>query len=961
MISSINVLSHYSLLESTLSIDDIINFSINNNLKYAILTDKNFFGVNEFYDKCQKNNIKPIIGLNIEYENSNLILIAKNNDSYLKLFRISSMLSFDRSFDLKEYLNDFFIIKLSGDIDFKSNNFYTKENLNIHTSEYLKQEDYQLYRTIRAIKNNEKINELDLNVENNDNFNFLDIKEVDDKNFDHIIENVNLIIEKNKEIHFPKFPNPDNIDSDTYLKRIVFSGLIKKLNLRDKNLIPEEYLKRINYELETIKTIKFADYFLVVNDFCQYASNNNILLGPGRGSSASSLVSFALNITEIDPIPNNLFFERFLNLERKNLPDIDIDVADNKRSELIKYIFDKYGIENCSYIINFQRIKSKMAIRDVGRVLDIDLSIIDRISKNIPLDKSLNDLILKNKNFIKDYQEYKLLFDLAMKLVDKPRQFSTHPAGIIISDKKIDNYIPIIKGIDDFPLSQFSMNYLEDNGLIKIDILGLKNLTIINDIIEKINEKNTNKIDLKKFDLNDKKVFNELKKGNTKGIFQLESPGMNQVLMNLKPNNLEEISLVIALYRPGPMKFIKDLIAVRNNKKPIFFIDKSIESILKYTYGFCVYQEQVIQLVKTVANFSNTEADIFRRAISKKEESVVNSLKSKFIKSSIANNYTDNEANQIFNFIVDFANYGFNHAHSLSYALISYWVIYLKVHYPLEFFSVLLANIDNDDSKVIKYINDAKTYNIKIKNISINDSDLSYSLKNGAIYLGFNSIKGFGYEISKKIIDIRGLKENNTFVSFEDAISSLYSNKISQKSIEILIRIGAFENFDVDENFLLVNFKEIIDKYGIIDTKTKLPLFDIVYNEDYLKMPIIEKEQYQIKYLSMSFMKSNLEKYFDELKVTNKKLFTISSDEHKNFMYYLALVKISKIKKLVTKFGKEMAFITVSDLSGTHDLSCFEPSLINKLEDKSTYLIEIKNSDRGASLKNIIREIKTED
>jgi DNA polymerase III alpha subunit len=238
---------------------------------------------------------------------------------------------------------------------------------------------------------------------------------------------------------------------------------------------------------------------------------------------------------------------------------------------------------------------------------------------------------------------------------------------------------------------------------------------------------------------------------------------------------------------------------------------------------------------------------------------------------------------------------------------------------------------------------------------------LSYSLKNGSIYLGFNSIKGFGYEISKKIIDIRSLKENDTFISFEDAISSLYSNKISQKSIEILIRIGAFENFDVDENFLLVNFKEIVDKYGIIDTKTKLPLFDIVYDENYLKMPIIEKEQSQIKYLSMSFMKSNLEKYFDELKIVNKKLFTISSDEHKNFMFYLALVKISKIKKLITKFGKEMAFITVSDLSGTHDLSCFEPSLINKLENNYTYLIEVKNSDRGASLKSIIREIKTED
>jgi len=961
MISSINVFSHYSLLESTLSIDDIINFSINNKLTYAILTDKNFFGVNEFYDKCQKNDLKPIIGLNIDYENNNLILIAKNYESYLKLFKISSMLSYDKIFDLNEYLDDFFIIKLSGDINFNSDNFFTDKNLNIFTSKYLNREDYQLYRTITAIKNNEKITELDLNIENAKNFDFLDIKNIIDENFDHIIKNTNLVIKQNKEIHFPKYPNHDNTDSDTYLKKIVMIGLIKKLNLKDINDLSEEYLNRINYELDTIKTIKFADYFLVVNDFTEYASKNNILLGPGRGSSASSLVSFSLDITRIDPIPNNLFFERFLNLERKNLPDIDIDVADNKRTQLIKYIFDKYGVENCSYIINFQRIKSKMAIRDVGRVLDINLSIIDRISKNIPLDKLLSDLIVKNKTFIKDYQEYPLLFNLAMKLVDKPRQFSTHPAGIIIADKKIDNYVPIIKGIDDFPLSQFSMNYLEENGLIKIDILGLKNLTIINDIITNVNEKNIKKIDLKTFDLTDKKIFEELRKGNTKGIFQLESPGMNQVLMKLKPTNIEEISLVIALYRPGPMNIINDLIDVKNNKKPKFFMNKATEAILDYTYGYCVYQEQVIQLVKTVANFSNSESDSFRRAISKKDESIINNLKDKFIKSSINNNYTDKEANEVFNFIAEFANYGFNHSHSLSYALISYWVIYLKIHYPLEFFSALLANSDNDESKIIKYVNDAKSYNISIKNISINDSGLSYSLKNNAIYLGFSSIKGFGYEISKKIVNIRSLKENNVFISFEDAISSLYANKISQKSIEILIRIGAFENFNVNENFLLINFKEIVDKYGIINQKTKLPLFDIVYQEEYLEMPIIEKEQYQMKYLSMSFIKSNLENFFDEIKKQNNKLFSISDNENKIFQNYIALVKVEKVKKLITKFNKEMAFFTLTDVSGTHNLSCFDSRVIDKLEIGSTYLIDVKNSDRGASIRNMIGEIKTDE
>jgi DNA polymerase-3 subunit alpha len=435
-----------------------------------------------------------------------------------------------------------------------------------------------------------------------------------------------------------------------------------------------EYINRLSSELEVIDNMNYNDYFLVVQDYVNYAKRQGILVGPGRGSAAGSLVAYVLGITDVDPIKYHLVFERFLNVERISMPDIDIDFMDNRRNEVIEYIFNKYSKDRVAHIVTFQRMKAKMAIRDVGRILNIDLQVINSIAKLFSLDYDLDIMgAIKNNESLKKYAGmYSELFEIANQFVNFPRQVGLHAAGVIITNTSLDEIIPIQSSPDGMNSTQYSMEYLEPMGLIKMDILGLVNLTTINETIQLIRTNHGKNIDLDTLDLNDQKVFKALASGDTTGIFQLESTGMRNLIMRINPTSIEDISITSALFRPGPQKNIPTYLENKAHPNSIKYLNDDFRTALTPTNNVIIYQEQVIEIVQRVTKFSLAQSDVFRRAISKKNAEKLGSLQKQFVKAAINNGYKESEANKIYDFIYEFANYGFNHSHSIAYSYISY-------------------------------------------------------------------------------------------------------------------------------------------------------------------------------------------------------------------------------------------------------------------------------------------------
>lgn len=948
---NINVHSYYSLLDSIISIDDIIEKSKELNLDYAFLTDKNLYGAIEFYNKCKENNIKPIIGLEVKLQNCTLILIAKNYFGFKNLIKVSSFVETNKQFNIEKYFESVFIILKDGEYSSTKHDIWTSEDLYINEVNYLKEDDYKTFLAIKSIKENKNINDL-ISTFNKIDFCWkenVNLSKKQEKNFNKIIDSCDLRFDNLNSNKLPKYNSEK--DSKNYLLKLSINGLLEKLNIND-NKIPKKYYDRLIHELDVIDQLGYNDYFLIVADFVNFAKKNEIIIGPGRGSSAGSLVSFALNITEVDPIKNKLIFERFLNIDRKSMPDIDIDVMDVKRDELIEYIFEKYKKENTCQIITFQRIKHKMAVRDVGRVMGIPLNIVDAISKKIPnnLNTNIVDYALENKELKIYYDSYKELFEISNKLYNIPRQFSTHAAGIIIANENIDNIIPITNSNNQYNLSQWSMEYLEMFGLNKIDILGLKNLTIIYDTLNTIKNRNNKEIILDKIPLDDRKVFDELKKGNTSGIFQLESPGMRSTLIKIKPKCLEDISITSALFRPGPQQMINDFVKARENPNKAKYLNNKMEEILKDTNGFCIYQEQVIEIIKEVTKFSTSKADIYRRAISKKKIELFDQMKEEFINSALTNNYSKHEAIKIYDMLIEFANYGFNHSHSLAYSLISYWMMYLKIYYPLEFMISILKNESNSNLKENTYISEIKKMGIQLLNVDIVNSEDNFKLFNNSILIGFNSIKGFGTEIIKKIIDIR---KKNQFDNWEKIISILSKNNISNRNIEILIKVGAFDKFNIERNFLLTNLEKIIKKNLAIDPLTNTPIFDVNYE----KVDIMnneEKEKYELEYLGYSFSNNKELIMFNKFKgeFNLKTINSINNDGEYNHLIY-----VNKIRKTITKNNKEMAFLNINECGLNYDIASFSKSIFNELEIQNFYIVKFKFKNSKCDIIQVIKKI----
>lgn len=935
----LQVKTSYSLLSSLNNIEKLVSLAKNLGYTSLAITDSNMFGTIEFYKCCLKYQIKPIIGLELTISDSIIILYAKNELGYKTLIKLSTLAS-ERNLkidDLQDFVNVVLVMPFQS---FNEKIFNIFENKYIGYSNqsekecikhpkvfisnvlYLNKNDYQYLDYLYMIRDGKVLGEFELNTYKGHHLlskeEIIKIADEEDiQNSKHISDICNVEIKYTKNLQ-PIYK--EGIDEFQYLTNLCQKGLNKRLN----NNIEKKYQDRLDYELSVINKMGFCNYFLVVYDYVKYAKKNNILVGPGRGSAPGSLVAYTLGITEIDPIKYNLLFERFLNPERVTMPDIDIDFDSNKRELVVNYVIEKYGIKNVAGIITFNTLASKQVIKDVGRVLNIPLKLTDAISKLIT-DKDLITSYNNNsklKSLINSSEELKKLYDISLHLEGLPRHVSIHAAGIVISNRHLDEVIPLYKNDIGIYTTAYSMNYLEELGLLKMDFLGISNLTIIDEIITNIKNNEQINISFNNIPLDDTKTMEIFKKADTDGIFQFESPGMKNFLKKLNPNSLDDLIAAIALYRPGPMDNIDSYIKRKSGKEPISYLDKSLEPILKSTYGIIIYQEQIMQIANVLAGYSLGEADILRRAMSKKKLDILQNEKEKFIKRSIEKGHSEESATKIFELILKFAGYGFNLSHSVSYAIVAYKMAFLKRHFCHYFMLSLLNNAIGSDVKTQIYISEAKHKKITITPPDINISTYKYIIKNKQIICPFSIIHNIGYSVSHAIINER---EKGPFKDFLDFVTRCYSGTINKKIITSLINAGVFSSFNINKKTLnenldnIINYAELTKDIGLIEIEKPT----IIQYQEYDKETLTNLEL-----SSFSFYLSNhpVSEYRQ-----NESLTTINIEDKFNQKINIILY-VEKIKEVLTKKNDVMAFVIASDEFKSISLTLF-PTIYQENKD----------------------------
>ena len=769
------------------------------------------------------------------------------------------------------------------------------------------------------------------------------------------LENTIRIAEKcNLEIDFrhaqlPEFEVPPEHNISTYLKELCYKGLNERYPEITKHL--EE---RLEYELSVIKKMEFEPYFLIVWDFVRYAKEKGIMVGPGRGSAAGSLVAYCLNITNIDPMAYGLLFERFLNPERISMPDFDIDFCYERREEVIEYVSEKYGNDKVAQIITFGTMAARAAVRDVGRALGIPYAQVDTIAKMIPWEPNITiEKALKMESRIKELmkrdEDIKKLIETASSLEGLARHASTHAAGIVLSRKPLTDYVPLQKTAEGERCTQYAMAELEELGLLKMDFLGLRTLTVISNALKIIKHTRGEKVDINKIPLDGKKVYKMLSKGNCVGIFQLESEGMRDLVKRLKPENIEDITALLALYRPGPLGsgMIEDFINRKKGIIEIKYAHPRLESVLKETYGVIVYQEQVMKIASELAGFTLGQADILRKAMGKKQKGVMEKQRELFIKGAQKNNIKKNTAADIFDLIAYFAGYGFNKSHSVSYAFISYQTAYLKTHYTVEYMASLLTSIMGNNDKVALYIKECRNMNIEILPPDINQSLVNFTVVGGkAIRFGLAAVKNVGEKAIKSIIDEH--KRNSNFTSLLDFCQRVDLRVVNKRVIESLIKCGAFDSIGARRSQLLA-FLDVTLKNGQEYQKSKrngqTSIFDLFEENN----PDKDSGNYQDRLPDISEFSKNellaMEKEMLGLYISYhplndyrerlKKIITSTSIELTNLSDKSRVVLagvINNLKRKSTKNGNLMAFITLEDLEGTVEIIAF-PKVYEKCKE----------------------------
>ncbi len=769
------------------------------------------------------------------------------------------------------------------------------------------------------------------------------------------LENTQKIADRcNVEIEFgvtklPKYDVPEGYTSWEYLNKLCYDGL------KERYPDGEESLKeRLEYELSVIKSMGYVDYFLIVWDFIKYARDHDIMVGPGRGSAAGSIVSYTLGITSIDPIKYQLLFERFLNPERVSMPDIDVDFCFERRQEVIDYVVEKYGSDRVVQIVTFGTMAARGVIRDVGRVMDLPYAFVDGIAKMVPteLNITLERALTVNPEFKRMYQEdeqVRELIDMSKRLEGLPRHTSMHAAGVVISQKAIDEYVPLSLGSDGSVTTQFTMTTLEELGLLKMDFLGLRTLTVIQDAVKLASRSSGKDINMEQIDYNDKAVLDSIGTGRTDGIFQLESGGMKSFMKELKPQNLEDIIAGISLYRPGPMDFIPQYIKGKNHTDNITYDCPQLEPILAPTYGCIVYQEQVMQIVRDLAGYTLGRSDLLRRAMSKKKGDVMKKERQSFVYGNeaegvpgcIANGIDEKTANKIYDEMIDFAKYAFNKSHAAAYAVVSYQTAWLKYYYPVEFMAALMTSVIENPGKVSEYIYTCRQMGIEILPPDINKGEGSFSVDNGNIRYGLAAIKSIGKPVIQAILTER--EARGEFKNMKDFIERLSGKEVNKRTIESFIKSGAFDSLGGTRKQFMVIYVQILDQvnqerkypmtgqmslFDMVDEDQKaefdIPLPDVGEYEKETKLAF-EKEVLGV-YLSGHPMEEYEEKWRKSISKTTLDFQLVEDTGHTKVLdgareIIGGMITDKTIK--YTKNNKVMAFVTLEDMLGSVEVVVF--------------------------------------
>ncbi|MFD1030397.1 DNA polymerase III subunit alpha [Metaplanococcus flavidus] len=1007
------------LLKSTVRLDELFPFLKEQGTAAVAIVNTALYGVLPFWEACYKAGIHGVLGFStsIEFEEQHypVVLYAQSNTGYANLLKISSALATrkresipeqwlnayqeglicvipdglewtltDRS-EIFDYISAIFgercygsIQRPGGEISESEEDFIavckSKSLPIIATQEvrYLKKEGAFAHEVAAAIGQGLKLSDDQRISPQHTNAYAPTADEM--KNWfsdrpewlsaaEKMLESCIVTIQTNRQL-LPVFPLAKEINKADYIKELCQQGVKERLG---RASIDSEYLSRLEYELDVIGTMGYIDYFLIVADFMKFARNEGIMTGPGRGSSASSLVAFSLQITDVDPLEHGLLFERFLNPERVTLPDIDIDFADHRRHEVVEYVARKYGQARTAQIITFGTLSAKAVARDTARVFGFDNEDLEAISKMIPNrpGTTLRSALKENKalnDWIIAQEERKTWFKTAIQLEGLPRHASTHAAGVILSPTALVDYVPIEEGNEGIYLTQWPMGDLEAIGLLKMDFLGLRNLTILEQIQRLVKWDTGKLIDYRKISLDDQKTYGLLAEGDSSGVFQLESDGMRKALRQIQPTAFGDIVAVNALFRPGPMEFIP-LYARRKHKlEAVTYVHPILEPILKETYGVIVYQEQIMKIAAQMAGFSLGEADILRRAVSKKKREILDQERVNFVNGALKKGFKESEATEVYDLIVRFADYGFPKSHAVAYSMISYQLAYMKANFPVHFYTAMLGNSTGNAEKTKQLLQEVKEKNIPLLPPSVQKSFSSYSIEEGKIRIGLNSVKGVPGTAVKALLASRMEGEFTSLFNIAERVSAIH---FTRKAFEPLIKAGALDDFGLDRGVLLASLDSAVKHAELVRPDLEPGLFDDTgisfMKPKYTKAsPIPENLKLDLEMEVLGFYlsthplqreKEQRQKNYDDLK-------SLKHKRDKDRVIVLGMVE--EVKRIRTKKGDAMAFVNLQDDTGPASVTLFpeEYAKFNALLLEDAILevqgiIENRNNRTSIICKNI--------
>jgi len=994
MTTHLFVRSCYTLLDSTIRIPELVLTAKKYGYQSVALTDHHVMhGVARFLHECKKGGIHPIIGLEVDvfYHEQKVpfLLLAKNNKGYSNLMKLSSMLCDGREYatyeELIQYCEHNFLIVygeggyfdaelISEDrtgitqklvqmkselpsfdiaISYEETSLWRSKNavlkalakaqgiqtVAVNKIYYLGQKDYETLKVLSAIKQGTTVR--DKNVTPITGRYFLSIPEMEQI---YDTDDLRRADEIASECHcdgnlektgIPVYPLKDGITAEQYLPQLCLAGLKKRLN----GVLKLVYVERLKHELQVIHQMGFEDYFLIVYDFIRYGRQKGIYIGPGRGSAAGSLVAYCLGITMVDPLQYNLLFERFLNAERVSMPDIDTDIPDIHRQEIIDYVYQKYGEQHIANIITFDTLAARAVLRDVGKAMDISKREIDMIVGLIPqtpkitLEKAYEQKE-KLRVLLNASPQLMAYFNMAKRIEGLPKNKSIHAAGIVMSGKPIEEIVPTIQMAEGMKTTQFVGNYLEERGLIKMDFLGLKNLTTIDEIVQMIHKNNPD-FHILSIPLNDTKTYRLFAQADTIGVFQFESDGMRNLLRKMKPTCFEDIIAALALFRPGPKDQINVYLEGRKNPSSVVYPSKELEPILKETYGVTIYQEQVMLMAQIAAKFSLVKADILRKAISKKNEDELAGLRQEYVRGCKENGYSDQMASELFDLAEKFAGYGFNKSHAVAYGLVAYQLAYLKANYPLEFYTSILNSVIGDSTKSAIYITECRRKHISIEAPDVNRSTDIYYHNGKSIILPLSIIKDVGTLAAKTILDERNKSGN--FGDYFDFVARVVLRKINRTQLERLISAGALDDFDLGRTTMLNTLDDAIKYAKLIQVPfgTQLSIDpQLVSKPVVIRMKDNQEELSENEKAALGFNlgEQPIVHLRQKLGITYPPLAELNS----NRGLYRGFAYIQSVRQIRTRKGDLMCFLKLTDETGESDMAVM-PNLYSQY---SQYLVK---------------------